>query len=116
MRSPRALALLQWTWVKYTRKSAGHERTQVVFATLHGYHLNSWVVDYLAREGHCTPEKLVKRDKWSVRKRQKYANKIVDEMENVGEIRKLHSLYKEQVDFALEARNDYKRGWGRTRG
>ncbi|KAF2678507.1 hypothetical protein K458DRAFT_376381 [Lentithecium fluviatile CBS 122367] len=77
------------------------------------YHLNSWVVDYLVNEGHCTPEKLVKRDKWSVKKRMKYANKIVDKMEREGEVRKLHRLYKEQVDFAMEAKNEYTRGWGR---
>lgn len=83
--------------------------------TLHHWrhHLNTWVVDYLIREKHCTPEKLVQRDKWSERKRRKYANKIVDEMDENGEIKKLHRLYKEQVDFALEARNEYKQGWGR---
>lgn len=83
--------------------------------TLHHwrYHLNSWVVDYLVRTGHCTAEKLVERDKWSQKKRQKYANKIVDAMEKDGEIKKLHRLYRDQVDFALEARNEYKHGWGR---
>ncbi|KAF2652234.1 hypothetical protein K491DRAFT_605340 [Lophiostoma macrostomum CBS 122681] len=84
--------------------------------TLHHwrYHLNSWVVDYLVRQGHCTPEKLVERDGWSVRKRQKAANKIVDRMEKEGEIRKLHRLYKDQIDFAQEARNEYRDGWGRN--
>ncbi|KAJ4290224.1 hypothetical protein N0V90_010439 [Kalmusia sp. IMI 367209] len=77
------------------------------------YHLNSWVVDYLVAQGHCTAEQLVARDKWSVRKREKYGNKIVDEMERVGEIKRLHRQYKQQVDFALEAQNDYRRGWGR---
>jgi hypothetical protein len=84
--------------------------------TLHHwrYHLNSWVVDYLVRQGHCTPNKLVERDGWSVRKRRKYANKIVDRMEKEGEIRKLHRLYKDQIDFAMEARNEYRHGWGRN--
>ncbi|KAF2873560.1 hypothetical protein BDV95DRAFT_567267 [Massariosphaeria phaeospora] len=77
------------------------------------YHLNSWVVDYLVIEGHCTPEKLVERDSWSVRKRTKYANKIVDRMEERGEIKKLHRLYKDQVQYASETSNDYKHGWGR---
>ncbi|KAF2112888.1 hypothetical protein BDV96DRAFT_579315 [Lophiotrema nucula] len=83
--------------------------------TLHHwrFHLNSWVVDYLARAGHCTPQKLVERDRWSENKRRKYANRVVDDMEQVGEIRKLYRLYKEQVDFALEASNEYKSGWGR---
>ncbi|KAF1957908.1 hypothetical protein CC80DRAFT_491236 [Byssothecium circinans] len=98
----------------FTLGSTCKANAQVAHTLYHWrYHLNSWVVDYLVRKGHCTPKKLVKRDKWSVKKRGKYANKIVDEMEEGGEIKKLHRLYKEQVDFALEARNDYKRGWGR---
>lgn len=101
----------------FTLGSTCKANAQVAHTLYHWrYHLNSWVVDYLVRQGHCTAEQLLKRDKWSVRKREKLANKIVDQMEEEGEIRKLHRLYKEQVDFALEARNDYHRGWGRTRG
>ncbi|KAH6641993.1 hypothetical protein C7974DRAFT_301691 [Boeremia exigua] len=83
--------------------------------TLHHwrYHLNDWVKDWLQSNGHLTPEKLVKRDKKSDRRREKEARKIVDEMESKGEIRKLHRLYKDQVQFAVEAVNDFKRGWGR---
>lgn len=83
--------------------------------TLHHwrYHLNDWVKGWLESNGYLTPEKLVKRDKKSDRKREKEARKIVDEMESSGEIRKLHSLYRDQVRFAVEAVNDFKRGWGR---
>ena len=83
--------------------------------TLHHwrYHLFDWVKSYLQNNGYLTPEKLVKRDKKSDRKREKEARKIVDEMEKKGEIRKLHHLYKDQVRFAVEAVNDFKRGWGR---
>ncbi|KAF3048585.1 hypothetical protein E8E11_007457 [Didymella keratinophila] len=83
--------------------------------TLHHwrYHLNAWVKGYLENHGYLTPEKLVKRDKKSDRKREKEARKIVDEMERMGEVRKLHRLYKEQVTFAVEAQNEYSRGWGR---
>ncbi|KAJ4984370.1 hypothetical protein SVAN01_10143 [Stagonosporopsis vannaccii] len=83
--------------------------------TLHHwrYHLNDWVKGWLQSNGYLTPEKLVKRDKKSDRKREKEARKIVDEMERVGEIKKLHSLYKDQVQFAVEAVNDFKRGWGK---
>jgi hypothetical protein len=101
----------------FTLGSTCKANAQIAHTLYHWrYHLNSWVVDYLVKEGKCTPEKLVKRDKWSVKKRTKYANKIVDKMEREGEIRKLHRLYKEQVDFALEAKNEYTRGWGRSRG
>ncbi|KAF2705917.1 hypothetical protein K504DRAFT_493759 [Pleomassaria siparia CBS 279.74] len=83
--------------------------------TLHHwrYHLNSWVVDYLVREGHCTPEKVIERDSWREKKRAKAANKIVDKMQKEGEIKSLHKLYKAQVDYAFEAKNDYQQGWGR---
>ncbi|KAH9877961.1 hypothetical protein J1614_003178 [Plenodomus biglobosus] len=77
------------------------------------YHLYQWVKQYLAQQGHLTPEKLVKRDKSSNRKREKAAIKIVDKMEADGEIRKLWRLYKEQVTFAVEAVNEFKDGWGR---
>jgi hypothetical protein len=83
--------------------------------TLHHwrYHLNDWVKGYLENKGYLTPEKLVKRDKKSDRKREKEGRKIVDEMERKGEIRKLHHLYRDQVQAAVEAVNDFKRGWGR---
>ena len=75
------------------------------------YHLYSWVKDYLARAGYLTAEKLVKRDGWSDKKREKAALKIVKEMEEVGEIRKLYHLYKDQVAYAVEVRHDQNRGW-----
>ncbi len=83
--------------------------------TLHHwrYHLNDWVKGWLDSNGYLTPEKLVKRDKKSDRRREKEARKIVDLMEKKGEIRKLHGLYKDQVRFAVEAVNDFQRGWGR---
>jgi hypothetical protein len=83
--------------------------------TLHHWrwHLFDWVKTYLQSNGYLTPEKLVKRDKKSDRKREKEARKIVDEMERKGEIAKLHRLYREQVQFAIDAQNEYTRGWGR---
>ncbi len=77
------------------------------------YHLYEWVKDYLDRNGHLTPEMLVKRDKWSNRKRDKAARKIVDGMETNGEVKKLYRLYQDQLDFAVEVKNDYKKGWGK---
>jgi hypothetical protein len=81
--------------------------------TLHHwrYHLYSWVKDYLAREKHLTAEKLVQRDGWSDKKREKAALKIVKNMEDVGEIRKLYHLYKDQMKYAAEVRHDLNRGW-----
>ena len=83
--------------------------------TLHHWrwHLFDWVKSYLQSKGHLSPEKLVKRDKKSERRREKEARKIVDEMEREGEITRLHRAYREQVQFAVEAQNEYSRGWGR---
>ncbi|EOA87355.1 hypothetical protein ACJQWK_10185 [Exserohilum turcicum] len=79
------------------------------------YHLYQWVKDYLKAEGHLTPEKIVKRDAWSDRKREKTAHKIVDAMEAKGQIRELWHSYKNQVTAAVEADNEYRNGWGRYR-
>jgi hypothetical protein len=81
--------------------------------TLHHwrYHLYSWVKDYLAREGHLTAEKLVQRDGWTNKKREKASLKIVKKMEASGEIRKLYVLYKDQMKYASEVRHDLNRGW-----
>ncbi|KAI0578217.1 DUF4211 multi-domain protein [Pyrenophora tritici-repentis] len=79
------------------------------------YHLYQWVKDYLKAEGHLTAEKLVKRDGWSDRKREKKARKVVDYMEETGQIRSLYNSYKNQLQAALETDNDYRNGWGRGR-
>jgi hypothetical protein len=77
------------------------------------YHLYQWVKDYLKAEGHLTAEKLVKRDGWSDRKRAKAVRKIMDSMEETGQIRSLYHSYKDQVKAALEQDNEYANGWGR---
>ncbi|KAH8722413.1 hypothetical protein GQ44DRAFT_622613 [Phaeosphaeriaceae sp. PMI808] len=84
--------------------------------TLHHwrYHLYSWVKDYLARKGYLTAERLVKRDGWSEKKREKAAIKILKAMEKDGEIRKLYKAYKDQIKYAVEVRHDLQ-GW-RSRG
>jgi hypothetical protein len=81
--------------------------------TLHHwrYHLYQWVKEYLAREQHLTAEKLVKRDGWSDKKREKAALKIVKHMEEAGEVRKLYQQYKDQMKYASEVRHDVQRGW-----
>ncbi|KAJ9637765.1 hypothetical protein H2201_004200 [Coniosporium apollinis] len=74
------------------------------------YHLNDWVVEYLKAEGYTAPEKIVERDEWSTKKRQKYANEIADEMERTGEIKRLYRDYRNEVDTA---RGDKLAGSGR---
>ncbi|KAH7384282.1 hypothetical protein DE146DRAFT_681323 [Phaeosphaeria sp. MPI-PUGE-AT-0046c] len=86
--------------------------------TLHHwrYHLYSWVKDHLAREGYLTAEKLVQRDSWTDKKREKSALKIVKKMEEGGEIKKLYHLYKDQITYATEARHDERYHRGRELG
>lgn len=67
------------------------------------YHLYEWVVDYLNQAGYNAPEKIVKRDGWSTRKRRKYANKIVDAMETDGKIKALYKDFKNEIDSARNA-------------
>jgi hypothetical protein len=83
--------------------------------TLHHWrhHLYSWIVSWLGSNGYCTPEQLAKRDKQSNRKREKAANKIIKKMEDTGEIKRLHKLYKDQIDYALQEKDDALDRWGR---
>ena len=67
------------------------------------YHLNEWVVDYLTAEGHCTPSKLLERDRWSTRKRRKYADAVIEEMVGNGEIRSLYGNFKDEIGSAHDA-------------
>ena len=66
------------------------------------YHLNEWVVSWLVRQGYNTPEKIVERDRWSVDKRKKHANKITDRMESEGVIK---TLWREFYQNINDARN-----------
>ncbi|KAK4992247.1 hypothetical protein LTR50_001227 [Elasticomyces elasticus] len=69
------------------------------------FHLNEWIIDYLEAEGYSAPEKIVERDKWSTKKRRRYAEKVADAMENSGEIRKLYQDYRNEIDEARNTRN-----------
>ncbi|KAL1953095.1 hypothetical protein VTO42DRAFT_3596 [Malbranchea cinnamomea] len=53
------------------------------------YHLNEWVIDYLRRQGFFTDEKILERERWSLKRRTRYANHIVDMMDEDGEIDRL---------------------------
>lgn len=64
------------------------------------YDLNQWVVDYLQDEGYLTAGSIVERDSWSTRKRQKFANQLVDDMESAGEVKRLYSDFKTQIEEA----------------
>ncbi|KAI4214180.1 MAG: hypothetical protein LQ351_003265 [Letrouitia transgressa] len=70
------------------------------------YSLNQYVVDWLRTKGHLSPGKIVERERWSVKKKAIYANKIVDGMVEDGEMRVLFKEFKENLAAARDARND----------
>ena len=60
------------------------------------------VVNWLSKEGYCTDEMVVRRDKLSTKKRRREANKITDRMEQEGVIKTLWKDFYGNID---EARN-----------
>ncbi|KJF61314.1 uncharacterized protein CIMG_09066 [Coccidioides immitis RS] len=45
------------------------------------FRLNEWVIDYLERKGVFSNAKILEREHWSVKKKTRYANEVVDEMQ-----------------------------------
>jgi len=71
------------------------------------YHLNEYVVDYLKDCGYTTPEKTVRRDSYSTKKRRREANRIVDEMERCGKIRSLYDDFRREINAAREVKSAF---------
>ncbi|KAL8801547.1 MAG: hypothetical protein Q9182_004389 [Xanthomendoza sp. 2 TL-2023] len=81
--------------------------------TAHGlYHwrhaLNHHVLAHLRREGHLAPAKIVERENWSTKRKEKFANEIVDRMELSGEMRNLYQFHKDILEVAREGKNGGK--------
>lgn len=72
------------------------------------FHLNEWVVEWLQKQGYLKPEEIVKRDGWKLKKRTRYANKVADKMEEVGEVKGLYRAFKAEIEAAYEAKGS---GW-----
>ena len=68
------------------------------------YHLNQWVLDWLKTAGHTEPAKIVDRENWGVKRRGEFANKVVDGMEEKGEIKALYRDFKLNLEAAREAK------------
>ena len=68
------------------------------------YNLNQWVLDWLKNESHTSAEKIVERENWSIKKRGDYANKVVDGMEETGEIKALYRDFKNNLEAARDAK------------
>lgn len=70
------------------------------------HHLNQFVLQLLRAEGHTSPEKILEREGWSVKKKEKYANRVVDGMEQDGRMRELYREFKENLEAAREVKNE----------
>jgi len=68
------------------------------------YSLNQTVLQWLADDGQLTPQKIIARDNLRQKKRQKEANKVVDEMEETGVMSDLYRQFKENLEAARDAK------------
>lgn len=62
------------------------------------------MINWLKCQGHLSPEKILERAEWSTKKREKYSNEVVDEMEESGELRTLYEEFKQNLEAARTAR------------
>ena len=75
------------------------------------YALNQNVLEWLAMQGHLTPQKIVERENIRQKKREKIANKIVDGMEDTGVMRELYREFKENLAAARDAKVKLRVVW-----
>ena len=68
------------------------------------YALNQTVLQWLADDGQLTPAKIVERENLRQKKRQKAANKVVDEMEATGVMKVLYKQFKENLEAARDSK------------
>ncbi|TKA23225.1 hypothetical protein B0A50_07618 [Salinomyces thailandicus] len=64
------------------------------------WHLYQWTIMWLTKSGYMSDEKVVQRERWKTKKRRKYANKVVDRMEQDGVVRELWREFRKSVDEA----------------
>ena len=64
------------------------------------YHLNEWILDWLTNRGYFTDAEIVQRARMSDTKLRKYANEVVDRMEQDGEIEQLYRHLRLSINEA----------------
>ena len=70
------------------------------------YHLNQYILSWLSSQGHISARKIVERDKWKQRKKEAFANEVVDGMVENGEMKRLYREFKENLEAARGANVD----------
>ncbi|OJD27336.1 hypothetical protein ACJ73_01270 [Blastomyces percursus] len=80
-------------------------KAQMAHTLIHWrYDLNEWVIDYLRRKDIFSDAEVLQREHWSQNRRSKYANRVVDDMEEGGEINRLWRDFNTNLKAAREAK------------
>lgn len=67
------------------------------------YHLNEWVVDYLAHKDYLSDEEILERSHWSQKRKATYAVETVAMMDQTDEIKKMWRDFKLHLEAARES-------------
>ncbi|KAL8846426.1 MAG: hypothetical protein Q9221_008486 [Calogaya cf. arnoldii] len=87
---------------------------ETAHALYHWRHqLNQFVLITLRSEGHFSRETILERNDWNTKKKQKYANGVVDGMEANGQMKELYREFKQNIEVAREAKNEGGYSYGR---
>lgn len=78
--------------------------------------MNFDILDWLRDNGHLRAEKILERESWNTKRREKYSNAVVDGMEANGEMRYMYRDFKQNLEDARSARVSYvgissRMGW-----
>ncbi|KAH0536635.1 hypothetical protein FGG08_006503 [Glutinoglossum americanum] len=75
------------------------------------YHLNEWVIDELHRRGLFDPTAILARESWNTKRRGAYANGIMKQLQESGEIARLYQDFKNNLNEACNAKVLKTRVW-----
>ncbi|KAL8783584.1 MAG: hypothetical protein Q9213_004513 [Squamulea squamosa] len=89
---------------------------ETAHALYHWRHqLNFFVLNLLRTEGHFAPEKILERSNWNTKKKERYANAVVDGMEADGQMKDLYREFKQNLEAARETKNEGSFFYGRSK-
>jgi Domain of unknown function (DUF4211) len=80
------------------------------------FHLNENMLSYLEEQGVLSAEAILAREKMSNKKREKEAERIVDQMQETGMISKLWRDFQNDLEDARLGMEGYEKKGGRSRG
>jgi len=80
------------------------------------FHLNEHILSYLEEQGVLSADAILAREKMSNKKREKEAERIVDQMQETGMISKLWRDFQNDLEDARLGMEGYEKKGGRSRG